>query len=276
MNMFRAFMELDKLNESYYNSRQELIDNLKSIGRNYKFDKYTDEQLYHIWQKESEKASKVKVVDEPIEPRTILYCDECGTQLTDGGFCPVCDDGANDLDECHLQEDRTKSLYICSECGFETELYDDEFDGCCPRCHDHHGGFGKCEEFADGLLMTEALFDIIKDDSKYMSWISRTAVPNNQAAQQNSSQPQPMQQNNNQPQSISPPQPTPNSAANIVTIVYDYKAHKLRARADDGVHGEANVAFPNALRNREGQQYEVDELVWNGKNYRAIGNIVAI
>lgn len=26
-------------------------------------------------------------------------CDKCGTRLTDGGFCPVCDDGASDLDE---------------------------------------------------------------------------------------------------------------------------------------------------------------------------------
>lgn len=64
--------------------------------------------------------------------------------------------------------------------------------------------------------------------------------------------------------------------ANVVTIVYDNKAHKLRARADDGIHGEANVAFPNNLRNREGQQYKVDDLVWNGKNYRAVGNIVEI
>jgi hypothetical protein len=58
-----------------------------------------------------------------------------------------------------------------------------------------------------------------------------------------------------------------------VTIVYDSKAHKLRARADDGVHGEANVAFPNHLREKEGQVYQVDELIWNGKNYRASGTI---
>ena len=275
MNMFRAFMELDKLNEAYY-SRQELINNLKSIGRNYKFDKYTDEQLYYIWQKESAKAHKKVTVDIPAESRTVLYCDECGTQLTDGGFCPVCDDGA-DLDECALQEADTKSLYICSECGFETELSDNEFDGCCPNCHDHQGGFGKCEEFVEGLFMTESLFDIIKDDAKYTNWISRTVTPNSQTSQS-----QPMQQSNISTQSNStpPPQPQPVSKPSvnnkIVTIIYDTKAHKLRARADDGVHGEANVAFPNALRNREGQQYEVDELVWNGKNYRAVGNITAI
>ncbi len=60
---------------------------------------------------------------------------------------------------------------------------------------------------------------------------------------------------------------------NIVTIVYDNLKQKLRAQADDGVHGIANVAFPNSLRNKEGQQYEVEILTWNGKNYRASGNI---
>lgn len=59
----------------------------------------------------------------------------------------------------------------------------------------------------------------------------------------------------------------------VVTIVYDTKAKKLRARANDGVHGEANVAFPNNLRNTEGQLYSVEELWWNGKNYRAGGQI---
>ena len=63
---------------------------------------------------------------------------------------------------------------------------------------------------------------------------------------------------------------------NIVTIVYDTSKHKLRAQADDGVHGLANVAFPNDLRTREGQQYKVDTLTWNGKNYRVSGDIKPI
>ncbi|MBQ4542664.1 MAG: hypothetical protein IJA19_00700, partial [Clostridia bacterium] len=46
---------------------------------------------------------------------------------------------------------RTKSMYCCSECGFQGELFDDECeDLCCPKCHDHHGGFGKCEESVSG------------------------------------------------------------------------------------------------------------------------------
>lgn len=62
--------------------------------------------------------------------------------------------------------------------------------------------------------------------------------------------------------------------ANIVTIVKD--SGKLRAQADDGEHGTAFVAFPNSLRNAEGQKYKVDRLIWNGKNYRTSGNIEPI
>lgn len=51
---------------------------------------------------------------------------------------------------------------------------------------------------------------------------------------------------------------------------------RLRALATDGTHPAAWVAFPNDLRQFEGQQYEVDQLIWNGKNYRVAGNIVEI
>lgn len=60
----------------------------------------------------------------------------------------------------------------------------------------------------------------------------------------------------------------------IVTIVQD--SGRLRAKANDGVHGEAFVTFPNSLRTKEGQQYKVDELNWYGKHYRVSGNIEAI
>ena len=40
---------------------------------------------------------------EPLEVsqqvRQIQKCPVCGARLTDGGFCPRCDDGAEDLDE---------------------------------------------------------------------------------------------------------------------------------------------------------------------------------
>ena len=56
-----------------------------------------------------------------------------------------------------------------------------------------------------------------------------------------------------------------------VAIVSD--KGRLRAMGDDGEHGLAFVAFPNNLREYEGQHYEVDQLIWNGKNYRVSGNI---
>ena len=67
---------------------------------------------------------------------------------------------------------------------------------------------------------------------------------------------------------------TPSMTKYIVRIV----AHggRLRALATDGVHPAAFVAFPNNLRQFEGQKYEVDQLIWNGKNYRVAGNIVEI
>ena len=60
----------------------------------------------------------------------------------------------------------------------------------------------------------------------------------------------------------------------IVTIVSD--KGRLRAMGTDGTNPYAFVAFPNNLRNKEGQQYEVDQLIWNGKNYRVSGNIAEI
>lgn len=58
----------------------------------------------------------------------------------------------------------------------------------------------------------------------------------------------------------------------IVEIVYDYGKHEYRAQGDDGEHGKAWVQFPKDLRQRD-KKYKVDQLIWNGKNYRAKGNI---
>jgi hypothetical protein len=71
-----------------------------------------------------------------------------------------------------------------------------------------------------------------------------------------------------------PTKTTPATGKPIVTIVKD--SGKLRALAADG-DGQGNpaafVQFPTALRTNEGQQYEVDQLVWTGKFYRVSGNI---
>ncbi len=57
----------------------------------------------------------------------------------------------------------------------------------------------------------------------------------------------------------------------VVVIISD--KGRLRAFGTDGVNPAAFVAFPNHLRQYEGQKYEVDQLIWNGKNYRVAGNI---
>lgn len=47
----------------------------------------------------------------------------------------------------------SKSIYHCDDCGYAVELEDEEYDGMCPRCHEHHG-FYKLEE---------GIFDNIKN-----------------------------------------------------------------------------------------------------------------
>lgn len=292
MNMFRAFMELDKLNESSP-SKLSMINDLKAWGKAYKsLEQRPYGQVWNIWDKErraqDEQQAYAELATIPNEEKPT--CDECGRTLTDGGFCPVCDDGAEDLYENAVDE---KHEYQCDDCGFVGYFYDEDVaDGCCPQCHNHHGNFNKCED-VEVDPFSDARLEHLKTKPKYAwsdadwelylsctdnldiglsedfltdietpsgnGWVSR--VP---AKQQPSNQ-----------QSQTPAQ-TSTQGTNIVTIFYDYKAQKLRARADDGIHGPANVAFPNSLRNRVGQQYKVDDLVWNGKNYRAVGNIVAI
>jgi hypothetical protein len=108
-------------------------------------------------------------------------------------------------------------------------------------------------------FFTEGLFDSIPKRSNWVT-VSGNSINNGNA----------------QVTAVKSPVNSSSQTSNVVTIVYDNKAHKLRARANDGVHGEANVAFPNNLRTAEGLQYEVEELVWNGKNYRAVGDITPV
>ena len=109
--------------------------------------------------------------------------------------------------------------------------------------------------------LNEGIFD--NKPSNKSNWVSMSRKPiTTQATTSQSSQTAPVQKV---------------AAANgkyIVSIVSD--KGKLRARSDDGIHGVAFVAFPNSLRQFEGQSYEVDQLIRNGKNYRVSGNIVEI
>ena len=185
-------------------SRADLINHLKQAGCNYNFDKYTDAQLFRMWQK---KASQVKKKFEPkheldldFDEEDYKQCDFCGQRLNLLDQCPICDLGDEDL---------------------------------------------------------------IYESNNLHEW---------KLASQKSA---------NTTNSPSAPQPPPIVASQstpaqnnkyVVTIVYN--GGKLRALATDGVNPAAWVAFPNHLRTQEGQKYVVDQLIWNGKNYRVSGSIV--
>ena len=207
MNMFRAFMELDEA----YNNRQSLIDDIKKAGKNYNFDKYTNAQLYCIWQRLQKPVITSKEPKHELDldfglDSEFNYCDSCGERLTDFSQCPVCDFGEEDLDE--------------------------------------------------------GIFD---KPSNLHSWKSATGAPVNISQI-------PAAQNTTASSSVQNAPSTSNKY--IVKIVFH--GGRLRALATDGVNPAAFVAFPNNLRQREGQTYEVDQLIWNGKNYRVAGNIVEI
>ena len=78
----------------------------------------------------------------------------------------------------------------------------------------------------------------------------------------------------NQPTATTKPAITSPNGKCTVVIVSD--KGRLRAFGTDGTNPAAFVAFPNDLRQFEGQKNEVDQLIWNGKNYRVAGNIIKI
>lgn len=96
MSLLLTFLELDNLCEASM-SRQACIDKLKALGKRYNFAKFSDAQIYRMWEKaEKENAEHEAMARVATKKHT---CDECGAQLTDGGLCPVCDDGEEHLDE---------------------------------------------------------------------------------------------------------------------------------------------------------------------------------
>ena len=216
MNLFRTFMELDSLEESL--SRQELISRLRALGKNYRFDNYSDKQLFRMWQRAE--TTKPRLTQEPkhdldldFESRGYDYCDFCGKTLNELGQCPVCDLGEEDLHE---------------------GIYDTQ-----------PNRFG---------------------------WVTASGTPASSSTISNVS--------NTTNKAITaqtggPTQPTLNRNNKFVVRIVSHGG-RLRALATDGVHPAAFVAFPNNLRQFEGQHYEVDQLIWNGKNYRVSGSITEI
>lgn len=180
MNLLLTFMDLDKLYESSQRlDRAAIIKNIENSGRNYDFEKYSDEQLFRMWKKiQKETAELAAMHDINMEDAVELpTCPECGTRLNDGGTCPICDDG-----EEHLNEDK----------------------------------------FSIGTP-----FQYTTESGKY-----------------------------------------------VIRIMWT--GSKFKAIANDGIHGSNSVIFTNKFAKHNGELYEVDELEWTGKNYRAIGNIKSI
>jgi rubrerythrin len=91
--------ELDKLWESAevsesYKERAELIKEIKASGRYYDFDKYSDKQLYRIWEKIPKNISKGSIN----KPTTFhKICKNCNNYLSDNDTCPLCDEGDEEL-----------------------------------------------------------------------------------------------------------------------------------------------------------------------------------
>lgn len=94
------FLTDDELNSLLApgHSKQEMINDLRSLGYYYNFYKYDSAaQIYCILKKtvNAIKEHNLRMSETPLEVRPI--CTKCGTKLTDGGFCPICDDGEEDL-----------------------------------------------------------------------------------------------------------------------------------------------------------------------------------
>lgn len=113
--------------------------------------------------------------------------------------------------------------------------------------------------------INEGIYDI---KPSMNNWVAA----NGQKVTFNSPNPQPATVN----QASQTTKPAITSANGKCAVVIVSDKGRLRAFGTDGVNPAAFVAFPNDLRQFEGQKYEVDQLIWNGKNYRVSGNIVEI
>jgi hypothetical protein len=271
MNMFRAFIELDNLNESISLTeascpRHELIAKLKAAGKNYNFDRFSDAQLFRMTQRiEAEKVKLVEPEQEfnlEFDNRGYDYCDMCGEVLNELGQCPVCDLGEEDLHEdtqyCwfgyYLDKDGNKKLiYVTKD----------------STSHD-------ADEAAD------VLEDLIPEP--YTKFVFRGSINRPQAERANmtlvewvaASGQQIKIPGNTASSTAGNTQSTARTSTGKYKVAIVSDKGRLRAMGDDGIHGLAFVAFPNNLRQFEGQHYEVDQLIWNGKNYRVAGNIEEI
>ena len=78
----------------------------------------------------------------------------------------------DDLDES-VDKSTTKSLYMCNNCHYEVEMNDEDYDGCCPNCHEHHGDFEKVEEgiVKDVMNVAKAVGKEVKNSNTYKTHV---------------------------------------------------------------------------------------------------------
>lgn len=77
-------------------SRDQMINALKKAGKHYNFNKYTDAQIFRMYQKYVLSAPAKKTAEPESNART---CEKCGKRLNDSGSCPACDHGEEELNE---------------------------------------------------------------------------------------------------------------------------------------------------------------------------------
>lgn len=85
-------------------SRDLMIDAMQKVGKRYNFNKYTDAQIFRMYQKYVlDKPKRIDIeVDAEVDGQDKVEfprCEACGIRLNDGGTCPVCDHGEPDMHE---------------------------------------------------------------------------------------------------------------------------------------------------------------------------------
>ena len=131
MNLISTFLELDKLYESVevkestnWIDRDSLIKDLQAAGKNYNFSKYTDAQLYRMWERIQDEAMYTPI--EPEVEKSEKLCPNCGEFLNTIGECPHCDLFEYDLHESKLSISDLKTFYETAT-GIDREKYPNFF-----------------------------------------------------------------------------------------------------------------------------------------------------
>ena len=278
-----------------FTDRNTLINNIKGTGRNYNFDKWSDTNLYRMWQRiqqeEHNKKIARKILTDMERKRNTKYCIDCGTQLSDSGRCHKCDTefGFEELDEGVFDGLPNTSNWVSMSTGNKVNTSNNNSKNSTISNKPHYVVSASANvNIKDSLFYWNYSYnlgdmnDLVKHQDIYDT-IADAEVHANNIFNEPAFAMKPavyimavdiVNQDFRLVKSVENPYQQQNSTNNIVTIVYD--GNRLRAQADDGQNGKGWVAFPNNLRTKAGQQYEVDGLHWNGKNYRVVGNITPI